>query len=139
MIPFRRKIALLICPELDVDLRAKHLPDLDEALTPLQDGGHILADEIRKLERLLRERTGEPLVWSQFKQVRGKPAIVGSMCEGDAYDALQVIKRLARNPYSGCGDRSYDIARSLLSFAWPDDLNWPDYIARPTPKGEDLQ
>lgn len=132
----RRRIALLIYPEIEDEIlavaQAACGAEPDTHRNDWQLANLFLADEVRLIDALLARQLGRTLVWRDIKAGRGAPVIAGGLNDYDAYQVIALLRRLRRDNYIGCSEKSRDMALKLLAFFWDDQFSeWPAHIPRP--------
>lgn len=92
-----------------------------------------LADDLRLLYQLYTTHTGcvlrgiggEPLYAGPLYQWKLSPVAV-------TVSSIRCLNRLRRDPNVGIRTTTHFIALNYLASIWPDDLDWPPQIPRPT-------
>lgn len=127
----RRKIALWVYPNLDPAIWVPAL-EAGAARSAISCENTLC---IRQLDQMLTAHTGKALEWRDLKPAIGLPANVGNLGEGEAYDAIQVIRRTRPTAVPSCGEKAWFRALVIFNHVWPSDLPWPEYTPRLTMDG----
>lgn len=133
MINLRRKLALMVCPEL------KNLPPRVGTSSPLSKSPSMekSAELIRGMDRAYSAHTGVLLNLTNGPAC--KASIVPIAWKGPIRvrsNAIATLLRLRRNRVCGIHPLTEYCLLMYFSSIWPEDLEWPSDIPRPHPKEE---
>ncbi len=125
----RRKVALMICPEL------ADLPyDFTSSLPPAKSAEEASDGErLRRLDRLYTAATGVVLT------ARTAPEYTGPMYKWRfsraqiRHRVVAALGRLRSRRQNGAGRVTAYVTVNYFAAIWPADLEWPRDIPRPTP------
>ncbi|WP_163025913.1 hypothetical protein [Chachezhania antarctica] len=125
----RRKLALLLCPDLAV------LP-YDRPLAPRLAGPELAeaaarAKELCRLDLLYAVRTGVVLTWSNAPQYEGPMYQWPHDRQRVRRISLGALERLRKGKQQGVRPITAFMACNYFSAIWPADLAWPADIPRP--------
>jgi len=128
----RRKIALMICPEL------ADLPhDAMNALPPAKNAKAASdAERICRLDRLYTAATGVVLTASTAPEYTGPMYEWRSSRTQIRHKVISLLGNLRARRQGGVHMTSAHVAIHYFAAIWPNDLKWPADIPRPTPKKE---
>lgn len=126
---FRRKLALMICPEL------ANLPhhSMNRSAPRKRERSEWDGHNLSKLDLLYAASTGVVLDLRTAPEYSGPMYCWKRTREQVRKNAVNALIRLRSGRQSGVHQVTAFLALNYLSAIWPTDLAWPSDIPRPTP------
>lgn len=129
----RRKLALMICPDLahlPYSASSQATPKLRSNLRSQRNGQNL-----RELDQLYAAHTGVKLVEGNAPAYVGPMYLWPSSHEQVRRRAVSALVRLRANQQVGAHPSTHFGALNYFASIWPAHAPWPDHIKRPfTPK-----